>query len=318
MTARRWWAGWVALSSHREPPFVLAAVRVLISLAFLTDFLKIGRLGLVEALFSPQAAGGFPDVLSRDPVPELYRWFPQTPDTAHAAWLATVVAITCFGAGFLTPLAGVAWVLLSAQLAQVLPLGDRGIDMLCRDAVCILTVSACGRAWSVDAWIARALGRPFTPLQPAWPRHLLILQLAVMYFCAGIQKTALAWGPLGGFSALYLVLQDPAIARISFAWLARIYPLTQLASVATIVFEWTAGLLPLLYWFRFTRTRPGRLRAFFNTKRPLRAWLTIGVLLHLGIASTMQLGVFPWAMLSLYPAFFHPDEWAALRRRSAR
>ena len=226
-----------------------------------------------------------------------------------------VIAISCFGVGFLTPLAGVVWVLLSAQLAQVLPLGDRGIDMLCRDAVCILTLSACGRAWSVDSVIARALGRPFAALQPAWPRHLLILQVAVMYFCAGIQKTALAWGPLGGFSALYLILQDPAIARIPFAWLSRIYPLTQLASAATMAFEWSAGLLPLVYWFRLTRTRPGVIRAFFNAKRPIRLWLTIGVLLHLGIAASMQLGVFPWAMLSLYPAFFHPDELGALRRR---
>ena len=32
--------------------------------------------------------------------------------------------------------------------------------------------------------------------------------------------------------------------------------------------------------------------------------------LHIGIAATMQLGIFPWAMLALYPSFFHPEEYA--------
>jgi hypothetical protein len=237
--------------------------------------------------------------------------FPGSPSTAVAAWTVMVGALLCFGLGFLTPLAGLIVVFTSAQLALILPLGDRGIDTLLRNVVLILSLSSCGRRFGVDALL---FGE--RRLAPAWPRHLLILQLATMYFCAGIQKTALSWGPLGGFSALFLILQDPAIAAWRFDWLARWYPLTQLATLGTLIFEWSACLVPLVYWFRDTRTAPGRVRALFNSVRPLRIWVALGVALQLGIAGTMSLGIFPWAMLALYPAFVHPDELGrALRTR---
>lgn len=307
------WAAWVTLWDRQERPTVLAAIRMLVASVLLYDFLWIRALGLVQTLFAPQEAGGFGDVQDRNPVPEIYRWFPHTGTTAEVAWWGIVGCLTAFGVGFATPLAALGFVLLSSQLSQVLPLGDRGIDMLLRNVFVLLAFSPCGRVWSVDAWIARHLGRPFAAEQPAWARHLLILQVAGMYFSAGIQKTALAWTPFGGFSALYSILQDPSIARHRFGWLADYYPLTQLASASTIAFEYTACLVPLAYWFRATRDRPGRLRRWFNAARPVRVWLALGVCLHVGIAATMQLGIFPWAMLSLYPAFFHPDEWSAAR-----
>lgn len=296
-------AGWVSLWDRREDPIILALVRIAVASVVLYDFLWIWHLGLVEALFTPQEGGGLPDVLSRNPVPELYRWFPLTPATAWMAWGTMVASIICFGLGFLTPLSGLVAVLTSAQLAQVLPLGDRGIDTLIRNVVLILSCSSAGRRLGIDGLI-------FGPrwMAPAWPRHLLILQLTVVYFCAGIQKTALSWTPFGGFSALYLILQDPAIARWPFDWLRSVYPLTQLAAATTMAFEWSACFIPLVYWFRDTRTSPGRVRAFFNTHRPLRVWIALGVLLHLGIAMTMALGIFPFAMLALYPALLHPDD----------
>lgn len=301
----RAWAWWRDLWDRHEPPYTLAVVRVGIGLVLCWDYLRVWQLGLVDVLWAPEQAEGIPDVLFREPVPELYRWFDLTTAPAWWAWglcLAGAVGLTL---GAFTRVSALLFVLVSAQLAQVLPLGDRGIDLLLRNVVLILACSRAGAAWSVDAW---RRGGPATEV-PAWPRHLLILQLAVMYFLAGIQKTALSWTPFGGFTALYLVLQDPAIARADFAWLEDVLPLTQLATAGTLVFEWTAALLPLLYWYRATRTRPGRLRAFFNRVRPLRFWLPVGVALHLGIALTMAIGIFPFAMLALYPAFFHPDEW---------
>ena len=35
-----------------------------------------------------------------------------------------------------------------------------------------------------------------------------------------------------------------------------------------------------------------------------RAWAPLGVFMHLGIASTMELGMFSFGMLALYPVFF--------------
>jgi len=301
----------VAIWDKREPPQVLALVRIGLALVLLYDFLRIGQLGLVDVLFAPAEVGGFPDVKSREPVPELYRWLPWEVGTARLAWGLMVGGAAALALGFLTPVACLLLVLTSAQLAQVLPLGDRGIDMLIRNVLLVLAFSGCGRAWSVDARLFGARAEV-----PAWPRHLLILQLSLMYTMAGVQKTALAWTPFGDFAALYLILQDPSIARWQFGWLRDWFPMTQLATAATLVFEDSAWLLPLVYWYRHTRTRAGRLRAWFNRVRPLRFWLLLGVLLHLGIASTMALGIFPFAVLALYPCFFHPHELGWGRRSS--
>ncbi len=304
---------WARVWDQREDPVVLAVIRVLVASVLLFDFWWIAHLGIVDVLFTPQEGGGFPDVMSRDPVPELYRWFPSSPSTAWAAYGVLVGALVCFGAGFLTPVSGLVAALVSAQLAQVLPLGDRGIDTLLRNVLVVLSFSACGRRFGVDALLFGTRREA-----PAWPRHLLILQLSVVYFCAGIQKTALAWTPLGDLSALFLILQDPSIAAFRFDWLSKVYPVTQLATATTMVFEWSAGLVPLVYWFRYTRTRPGRLRAWFNTHRPLRGWVLLGAALHAGIALTMSLGIFPFAMLALYPALLHPDELQRLFGRQDR
>ena len=36
--------------------------------------------------------------------------------------------------------------------------------------------------------------------------------------------------------------------------------------------------------------------------------MAVGVSLHVGIAVTMALGIFPFAMLAMYPAFLYPDQ----------
>ncbi len=297
------WAWWVALWSHRESPRVLALIRILVALVLLYDFATVYALDLVLPLWGTPEIGGFGDVRSRTPVPELYRWFPAEPATPWAAFSVMVVSLTSLLVGFLTPVAALVALFTSAQLAEVLPLADRGIDLMLRNVLFLLALSGAGRVWAVDA---RLFGEKAEV--PAWPRHLLVLQVLVMYFTAGIQKSALSWWPWGDWSALYIVLQDPSIAAWKFGWLDRVYPLTQLATAATMAFELLAGPMLLTWWFRATRTRPGRLRALFNRLDLRRWWMLVGVGLHVGIAATMALGIFPYAMLALYPAFFHPDE----------
>jgi len=308
----RWW---IDLWDREEPATALAALRVSISAALLLDLLTVGRLGLVQLLWSPKEGGGLLNPLARDAVPLLYQWLPPEPWAATAIHVAFCVLALAFGAGLFTRLSGLLLVLLYAQVAALFPFGDRGIDLLLRNALVILLFSRCGAAWSLDALRRTGSLRGDGAPVPAWPRHLLILQLSVVYFMAGVQKIAPSWWPMGGFEALYLVYQNPAVSRWPFEWVASWAPVTRLATAATLLFEWSAWILPLLYWFRATRERPGRLRAWANRLKLRSAWVFVGVLLHLGIALTMQLGLFPYGMLALYPAFFHPDELAALSRR---
>lgn len=303
------WTWWAGLWARQESPRILAILRVLVATVLLYDFWKVWDLGLVPVLWAPQEAGGLGTPLSRNPVPELYAWFPAAASTAWAAWGVMVGALGCLLVGFLTPLAALVALFTSAQLAEVLPGADRGIDLMLRNVLLLLAFSGCNRIWAVDA--ALFGGRR---LVPAWPRHLLVVQILVMYFTAGVQKTAVSWWPWGGYSALYVVLQDPSIAAWNFRWLEDVYPLTQLATATTMLFELLAGPLLLAWWYRDTRTRPGRLRALFNRLELHKWWMLVGLGLHVGIAATMALGIFPYAMLALYPAFFHPDELPAFLR----
>ena len=75
--------------------------------------------------------------------------------------------------------------------------------------------------------------RPQTPMPaqvPAWPRYLLLLQLVWVYFSGGMNKSAGAWGPFGGFTALANALSDPHAARFAPGWVGAIYPLTRIAT----------------------------------------------------------------------------------------
>jgi hypothetical protein len=157
---------------------------------------------------------------------------------------------------------------------------------------------------------------------PAWPRQLLILQLFILYFTAGMHKVALSWTPMGDWSALYIAMRDPAFARFGPEILDPIYRLTQLGTAASWTWEWLAPLFLYAIHCRDTRTRPGRLRAWLNRVGFVWLYLGMGIIFHLGTHFTLRLGIFPFAVLALYPAAAHPDElgrvFAWLRRTRIR
>ena len=306
------WQRWVDLWDHREHPRVLGSIRILLGLVLLYDFLHLWQLGLVEPLFAPHESGGISNVMERPQVPLIYQWFPVSAGTAVGLHFTICISALFFTVGLFTRLSGLILLLSLAQSAQIVPLGDRGIDLMVRNVLFLLLFSQCGAWASLDA--RRKTGSVWGDGKAisAWPRHLLIVQLVVMYFTAGVQKVGMDWMPMGGFSALFVVLQDPAVARADFSWLSSIYPVTQLASATTMLFEWLSPFILLTYHFRNTPEKTGRLRRFYKRFTPHYYWIAIGVLLHVGIALTLALGIFPFAMLALYPAFFHPDEWQKL------
>jgi len=289
---------------------VLAAVRILVAAVVLYDLLSLVQLDLVPALFGPLEDGGLGNPLGRKRVPLLYRWFAADAGTAFAAtWVAiTAAGMLLIGAG--TRLAALVLVLTWAQLAQVLPPADRGIDMLLRNVLVVLALSGCGKAWSLDARLRAGQWGGDGKTVPAWPRLLLVCQMFLVYGTAGLQKVGLTWTPVGDWSALYIVLRDPTFAVLSVDTLNRFYWATQLATALTWIWEWATPLAVLAWWYRATRTRGGRVRAWMNSSGFLWKWVVVGAAFHVGTGLVMRLGVFPVAMLALYPCFFHPDAWA--------
>lgn len=307
---------WVALWDRREHPRALALVRIAMAAVIIVDLLAAVRLGVSVQLFGPLEAGGIGDPLGRQSVPWLYTLVPPTPAGAQGVVLATIGVALALLLGAFSRLSALLLVVLLAQLALVLPPADRGIDMLIRNVLVLLVFARSGEALGLDAlrrtgsWWGAAAHRV-----PAWPRYLLLAQLVMLYFAAGVSKVASSWLPVGGWSALYIAMRDPAFARVPPHWLDALYPLTQLGTFASWLWEWSAPLLLLAFWFRQTRDRPGRVRALFNRLRFARVYLVVGAVFHLGTHLTLQLGIFPFAVMALYPAAFHPDEWRAWGRR---
>jgi hypothetical protein len=310
-------ARWVAFWDQREPPHSLAVVRILVGLVLLWDFLGLGLSGFVPELWrSPPF--GLRSLGSEDALPLLLRWVGAGPGVLEALWAVAALGAlgVCLGAA-LRP-AAFAWVLATATLARLAPDGERAIDVLLRIVLIVLACSRADAVWSLHAWLRRRRQRKLEATVPAWPRLLLFVQLLWVYFSAAQNRGGIAWWPNGEFSALARVLSDPHFARLSPGWTASVYPLTQLGTALTMTFELCAPLVVAFTYLDRRAEAGGRAGAFVRRFRLRWVWLGVGVGLHLGIAASMRLGIFPFGMLALYPLLLHPDEVQSLIRRCQR
>ena len=158
-------------------------------------------------------------------------------------------------------------------------------------ALAFLAVPPAQRALSVDR--VRALrgggarGGPAGPTTvPSWTVRMVQLQLCVLYLVSGFWKVIdPAWQD---GTALWVALANPTFTRFGApGWAPQ-----PIFALGTLVVAWWELLFPALVALRWTR----------------RTALALGVLVHLFILVFMNVGVFPVAMLGLYPAFLTPAE----------
>jgi hypothetical protein len=302
------WTRWVAFWNRREQADALAMIRISVALVVLWDFGTVARLGLVRALWAPIEAGGIGPSTRAAPISVVYEWIGAS---AGSAWLLFGICCLCalsLCIGFFTRVSAFALCLGWAQFAQLSPDADRGIDTLLRNALVVLCCSSAGATASLDARLRH--GRWFTDIRvPAWPRYVLVLQLVLLYFWAGLVKQSPPWTAIDGYSALYITLNQPHYATFDLSpqQLAAIYPLLQLATFMTVCFERLAPAVPVLLWLRATADRGGRLRELSNRLHLLEVWVMLGIVFHLGLAAGLELGMFPWGCLALYPALCAPE-----------
>ncbi len=156
---------------------------------------------------------------------------------------------------------------------------------------CLLWVD-CGAVWSLDAWrrplrtapgSARIAGR----LQPIWPLHLIRIQIALIYLSSGLWK--LTFSPVWrDGSALQFVLQQNVFTRFpvsfptGFDWLLTV--------LTYFVLVWEIGFAVMLLhpWTR-------------------RLALITGLVLHLGMWTSLEIGLFNCIMVASYAAFLEPE-----------
>jgi hypothetical protein len=307
---------WVAFWDQREPATPLAVTRICVGLVVLLDLLIAKYQGAVPALWSAPPLG-LAWGANSDPAPLAKRWLGASPHSAELLWGIAVAAALLMTLGALHRVAGLVLTVALIELARLEPDGD-AIDQLLRVVVPILALSRANACLSLDAWFWRKRGKPPPENVPAWPRYLLVLQLLWMYFSAAQNRLDPAWYPHGGFSAISKVLGDPHFARFAPGTLRRIYPLTQLATALTMVFEGSAPLMLLWLWLdpASGELRGGKFGALTRTLHVRWVWMALGASLHVGIIFTMQLGIFPFGMLALYPLLVRAEEYERVAARS--
>ncbi len=200
---------------------------------------------------------------------------------AMGLWIGST-SFLLLGCG--TRLAAIATWVLSMSFANANPNLDNAGDTIRAIVLFYLMMCPCGAVWSVDAFLRRLVRR-----QPQsgpvfvhpWPIRLLFVQMIFIYFMNGLYKLM---GPnwLDGTS-LHYVLGDVVLTRFSPfmleipSWLSR--------GMTWSVLAWEVSF-PLLVLWKWSR----------------RAALIMGVLFHLGIFATMELGGFvPYALCMYLP-----------------
>jgi hypothetical protein len=300
----------VAFWDEREPPTCLALIRILLGVAVLFDLVTLAAHGATTWLWAPAEAGGAAAWDVADP-PLLQRIIAPTASAAWLLWGGLALSALCVAVGFQTRAAALAHVFFSVQAALINGPADRAIDRLIRIVLLIMMFSPAARVWSVDARLETGSFRGDPSPRAAWPRYLIVTQLVITYFGAGLAKGGTHWYPWGGYEALYLTLQDPIFSVVAGEpWLAQPLPhlVTRVATAVTHLWELGAPLVLLAAYYRRTAERPGRIRHAFN-RFPVRSvYVALGIIFHLSLAVVLRLGIFPFAMLACFPAFFQPRE----------
>jgi hypothetical protein len=303
-------SGWVTLWDEREPATCLALIRILLAATVLVDLIVLAAFDATSWVWAPISAGGLADWDPASP-PSLFRFLPPTTSSAQLLWGGLVLSAFCIGAGCFTRVAALVHVFCSVQAALINDPADRAIDRLIRIVLMILVLSPAGSHWSVDARRATGSFCGAVSHTPGWARYLILGQLVILYLGAGLAKGGTHWYPWGGYRALYLTLQDPILSRVAGArWLEHplVYVATQVATAVTHLWELGAPVVLVAAYYRRTRGRPGRIRRVFNRLPVRNIYVLVGVVFHLSLAAVLRLGIFPFAMLACFPAFFQPCE----------
>jgi hypothetical protein len=298
------WRFWVELFDRREAGTSIAAVRIAIGLGTFASLMIAAAAGMVDTLWVDAEYGGFGEITGNG-------FFQMCggprPPVTWALFSIAAIGSLLVAIGLGARVAAVVTSLCFGALVSSQPDTAGGGDALITNALWLLALSRCDETLSLWSRLRRGRFRSEREI-PAWPRYLMVFQLLVVYFAAGVQKTAAPWTPAGGYLALHYVLQDPTWIRFApdaFVWAS---PLTRIASAVTWHWEQLAPVLLLYYYFSYTRSRPGRLRRWLTRFDLRKPWVVIGVGLHLGILAFLDVGTFSLVAASYYFALFTPAE----------
>lgn len=248
---------WRALALRRVDPRPAGLLRIAFGLVVLWTWIDLGT--LLEVLFTDQ--GLWPAEMARQRFGAVLErlWDPEQgfehpadlwavltsrfsllhlrsdPGFVYTLYAATLVSVSAMTVGFRTRTSTLLAWLLTETLYRYSPIYYTGGDMVARAYMFLGVFVAWGEAYSVDSWLRRRralrTASQWVPLRtiPAWPLHLMALQLAIIYCATGLLKEGDTWKE---GTALYYALNLDTFYR---------YPATKLVTWAHM-----AGILPAL------------------------------------------------------------------------
>lgn len=313
------WRGWTALVrrlAHREPATALALFRIAVALCVVYALGQTILSDTVTAVWVAREHGGMKSLVTQ-------HWLVAALGgaTPAAVWglIATALAgALCLALGLGARVAALVTGQCCIALFSLHPTSGGGHDRVITNALWLLVLAPSSATLSLDCWLRH---RRFTSAAPvaAWPRYLAVVQISVIYGMTGVQKLGSSWFPWGDYSAVYYALQTPSWARHELdqvaVLVAHLYPLTQLGTAVTWLWELSFPVVLLALYWRATRDRPGRLRAWANRVDLRRAYALVGLLMHGLLFVMMELGPFSLITPAFYLCLWHPDEWARIGRR---
>lgn len=300
------WRRWLDLLARREPGDALAWFRILTGLALLWNLVPAIVQGLVPALWMGRLDGSYRGLDGAA------SWLVRALGGPTPTVVWGLVAVTLVSGVLLTlGIWGRAMALCAGQ-------GMLAISMINNDAKGSYDALLCDSLWLLVLGESTATGSLRCRLRTgrwwstssvaAWPRWLAILQITAVYGSTGLHKVSAFWMPMGGYSALYYILQQPTWHRWDLSFVAWVYPLTQVATAITWWWEVLWPVLPISMMLRARGEGGGRLRRWarrWDLRWPFLLW---GVAMHVMIAALMEVGPFSLITLAYYPCLLRAEE----------
>jgi len=302
------WRRFVEACSAREDGTAFAIFRIALAAVILVDALGALQPGVLLPLFEPVSEGGLAVGKTVLPLWDLLGG-PSTAGVVGLTWVAVAASaalLVGFGGRF------TALVLLQVLLAvKGLPndIGG-GYDRLISNGLWLLVLGDGCATLSADcrrrtgAWTSERLVHAF-------PRHLAVFQLVMLYVSTGLWKQGDAWDT--SYEAVYRTMLMTAYVRGNWWWVGYFAPLLK---VATVLSRWWE----ILFWIAgvWHMARQGWLGTRLGgwTKWDLRwPFLGIGVVMHGVLIVFMNLGPFSLVTWCFYLLWLSPDEWRAIGAR---
>jgi hypothetical protein len=235
----------------------------------------------------------------------------STTQEAVAGFIACAAAYTMLLCGFRTRFAQLASLVCMLSLHGRMLLFDNGGDVVLGLLTIWTAFLPTGRAFSVDAVLARrgpkSAGRRSAARGPGFAARsegsfaslgvlAVVVQLAFIYFFNAVHKQGPTWRE---GSAVHYVLHLDRLVTGFGVWLRQALPtpLARALTYGTLVIEWSL---------------PALLLSPFAVRGCRRLAIAFVILLHTGFALCLNLGNFVPAMIAFCPNLVHRDDWNAL------